>query len=381
MTSPDPNVVPASTPQDSVDDLLEEAPEVSASVQDDASLSEVFHPEELKAVTNKSNRSAILTSVIMLLLAGGIVIWLAIQWQNPEVDTKNLTTVNPPPVFEKNKVEQKNEEGKDWQKQAKQVLGDFLAARTTREKMQYVIPNKGVAEDLTSYFPEGEMTDTPLASFHFHDGHKKDHERGIFLMRYRRAAQGNTGEHFPPISSLETTTEQEAIPLIEAASRLDKARPSSPLLINAFFKKTKDGLKLDSSVFIQGKFRIFKAFTEYAQPGRSKIFRVIVSETFSHAHRDDDSHRVYQISDFSYPQDFVNLPIEVNSTVASILSPLNWRGANKPVSHRTATVELMWSDTFPSRLELKEFLCWEFIGVGGELGNAKPPLKAEGKTP
>jgi len=36
---------------------------------------------------------------------------------------------------------------------------------------------------------------------------------------------------------------------------------------------------------------------------------------------------------------------------------------------RMATVELKWSESSPSVLEMNEVLCWEFLGVGGELGN------------
>ena len=126
---------------------------------------------------------------------------------------------------------------------------------------------------------------------------------------------------------------------------------------------------MDASVFIQGKFRTFKLFTSYPQPGKSKLFRVVVSESLSHQYRDDPTIRTYQFQDFAYSKDFVSLPIEVDSEVGRILSELNWHGENKNRAFKTATVELEWSDERPSKLKLKRMICWEFLGVGGEIGN------------
>lgn len=340
--------------------------EVSASAKQTDGPKKEPQTESAQTTAKKSNAPVVLTAIIILLLAGGATFWLADKWKKDQATPSVPTVVNRPPISEEGWIED------GWKKDAEKVLGGFLTASTPEEKMQYVIPNKGVLDELKNYFPDGKETDTPLSAFSFNDGNKTDRERGIFLMRYRRPAQIDIRTYFAPIGSLEAVMGQEAPTLIETAYRIDESSLAQPVGINAFFKKTKDGLKLDASVFIQGRFRTFKSFTEYPQPGKSKVFRVVLSETLIHALRNDTTRRAYRFSDFAYPQDFVNLPIEVDSEVGKTLSVINWRGENKPVAHRTATVELMWSDTLPSKLELKKILCWEFLGVGGELGNTDP---------
>jgi len=70
------------------------------------------------------------------------------------------------------------------------------------------------------------------------------------------------------------------------------------------------------------------------------------------AHRMDDSARVNVAGD---------------SEIGQALSILNWRGTkeSQPVS-KTATIELRWTDEPTPQLELSRFICWEFLGVGGE---------------
>ena len=340
-----------------------------------SSIEDIKSLENTKTGAKKGTVPMVCAAIVILLLAGGATIWLAGKKEKDQTDSSDVTTVDQPAEPKEDGIEE------DWKEEISEVLNDFLIASTPEEKMKYVIAYKGVLEDLKTYFPAGEVTDTPLSSFSFYDANEEDRKRGIFLMRYRRPAQIDIREYFAPIGSLEMVMGQASPTLIETAYRIDEESLSEPVGINAFFKKTDDGLKLDSSVFIQGKFRTFKAFTEYAQPGKSKIFRVVINETFSHALREDTSRRAYKFADFAYPQDFVNLPIEIDSEEGNVLSKLNWRGTNKSVFHRTATVELTWSDTSPSKLELKRVLCWEFLGVGGELGNTASTPEDEGKTP
>lgn len=323
-----------------------------------------------KKPNKKGNMGAVLAAVVILLLAGGATIWLAGKWKKDQADgnSANLGTGTNLPMSGDAWIE------RGWKKEASSVLGDFMAAKSPEEKMKYVIPNDGVLEELKVYFPNGKTdTDTPLSAFSFSEDNRQDRERGIFLMRYSRPAQIDIREYFAPIGNIETVMGQETPSLIETAHRINEDSLSQPVGINAFFKKTDDGLKLDASVFIQGKFRTFKAFTEYPQPGKSKVFRVVASEVLSHALRDDATRRTYKLADYAYQQDFVIVPVEVESEVGKILSVLNWRGSSKRVFPRTATVEIAWTDTTPSVLELRKVLCWEFLGVGGKLGNTSPP--------
>ncbi len=58
----------------------------------------------------------------------------------------------------------------------------------------------------------------------------------------------------------------------------------------------------------------------------------------------------------------------LDSEIGKELSVINWRGTKQgsPVT-RTATVELEWISRKDSPvLEIKRFICWEFLGLGGE---------------
>lgn len=315
---------------------------------------------------------AVLAAAAILLLAGGATVWLAGKWNKDQTSHSGAPSGTRVPGSEDEWLE------RGWKKEAAEVLGKFMAAKTPEEKWQYVIPNDGVLEQLKLYFPAGQADeDTPVSAFSFSDDNLQDRKRGIFLMRYRRPAQIDIREYFAPIGRLETVTRQEPPSLIDSAHQINEDSLSQPVGITAFFKQTEHGLKLDASVFIQGKFRTFKAFTDYPQPGKSKVFRVVVSEVLTHALRDDSTRRAYQLKDYAYQNDSVNVPVKVDSAQGRILSALNWRGTNKRVLPRTATVEIGWTDTTPSVLEVKKILCWEFLGVGGKLGNTTPPPAEE----
>ncbi|BDS08043.1 hypothetical protein NT6N_30830 [Oceaniferula spumae] len=325
----------------------------------------------------KSSIAAVIAAVAILLVAGMATIWLAGKWKKDQAGNA-VAGGNDTPVKEMSEADWLE---RGWQAEAAKVLEGYLTAEGPLEQMQYVIPNEGVLEELQANFANSKATaETPLSAFSYGDNNLKDRQRGIFLMQYRRPAQIDMREYFAPIGNIETVMGQTPPSLIEMAHRIDEDSLVQPMSINAFFKKTKDGLKLDSSVFIQGKFRTFHTFTEFPQPGHSQIFRVVINEVLSHKLRDDPSKRAYKLADYAYPQDFVNLPVDVDSEVGKILSVLNWRGMDRDAFPRTATVELAWSETSPSVLELKRVLCWEFLGVGGEIGNTDVPEEPESKT-
>jgi len=337
---------------------------------------------ELESDNNKKgkgNAAAIIAAILILGVAGAATIWLASEWKKDPVKPNNPSS-NSISIASKT-MAKKDWINNGWKKDAAKVLGDFLVADSPEEKLKYSIPNDGVMEDIKAYCPSAQETaDTPITAFSFVEGNLMDRERGIFIMQYDRPAQIDIREYFAPIGKLETVMGQENPGLIEMAYRIDEESLTQVVGINAVFKKTEKGLKLDASVFIQGKFRTFKEFTEYPQPGKSKVFRIVISEIISHALRDDATQRSYKLMDFAYQQDFVNISVEADSDLGKTLSIINWRGTNKRVFPRTATVELVWTDTAPSVLELKEIICWEFLGVGGEKGNTDPVVSESSAT-
>ena len=373
VDQPEPPRLPA---ERTVVDPLDVSPDLPR-VKPEPVLNPIHEPAAINARKNvrKGRLIGVLSVLVILLLVGGVMLFLSEKTKDVQSAPAPVVSSEPstPAVTDdapEEPVSNKIWEESDWRENSAQVLGGFLEAATPEGKMKYVIPHDDALENIEIYFPVGkENTDSSLSEFTVVNSKQQDRENGIFHMHYNRSPQVSTREYFTPLESQSSVSAKTEASLITMASQVDEESLSEPLRINAFFKKTEDGLKLDSSVFIQGKFRTFKAFTEYPQSGKSKVFRVVVSEVLSHELREEVDVKTYKVYDFTYNQDFVNFPVEVDSEVGKILSVLNWRGTNKRVFPRTATLELEWTEGSPSNLVIKSVLCWEFLGVGGELGN------------
>lgn len=308
-------------------------------------------------------------AVLLLLGIGGMAFWLTKQSNSPSSPSGvsgNAKTMT---------AEQLEQEWitTGWKAEASEVLAAFMKAKSPTERMKYVIPNEGVLKELEMFYPEGcDDSNTPMELFAHRMGSEADHKRGIFFMQYRQPSQADIRDHFEPIGSLDKVLGVKSATLIDMAYQINEDNLSQPIGVNAFFKKTDDGLKLDSSVFIQSKFRTFRAFVDYPRPGKKRLFRVVIGETVDHDLRDDKRYRTYRLDDFAYPQDHVNVSVLVDSEVGKILSVINWRGMNREMVQRTATIVLGWSKQTPPALQIERVICWQFLGVGGEIGNTKP---------
>ena len=78
--------------------------------------------------------------------------------------------------------------------------------------------------------------------------------------------------------------------------------------------------------------------------------------------------RTYRMADPANTGDTARVNVKVDSEIGRALSLINWRGTkeNRPIT-RTATVELKWSgDAAAPELEISRFICWEFLGLGGQ---------------
>ncbi len=314
----------------------------------------------------------IAAAAVILLVACGLTYWLAQKWRE-----NGKSAGGREGTAQGGRTPEQAWMTTGWKQDASDVLYAFMTATSPQERMKYVIQNPGVMEELEMYYPEGiDDSDTPKEAFGHVMGSALDHKRGIFLMQYRRPPQVDMRGYFGPISSPGHMAMRGSSALMKMAHWNDGESLLKPVGINAFFKKTDEGLKLDASIFIQGKRRTFQAFADYPQPGKTKMFRVIASESLSHELRNDKRYRTYRLEDFAYPQDFVNVPVPVDSEVGRILSVLNWRGMNRAQVKRTVTVELGWSNTKPSKLGIVRVVCWEFLGLGGEIGNTAPKQPA-----
>jgi hypothetical protein len=138
--------------------------------------------------------------------------------------------------------------------------------------------------------------------------------------------------------------------------------------VHAFFKRMPEGLKLDWEIFVQTKYRTLQNFVELPESGRSGIFRVFIVEDVPEKGNAVAGTRTYRVVDPANTTDSARVNVKVDSETGRTLSPINWRGTkeNRPIT-RTATVELKWSGEPSSpELEISRFVCWEFLGLGGQ---------------
>ncbi len=350
-------VTSAAVPIKKTSDLASANKEASEKLGEDEEVSE----------KSKEARLIWIVLLVLLLVIGGLAIWLTSSGGNQAAVAQAQADEDAGPSAEELKKEWR---AGGWKQDASNVLIGFMSAKSAEEKMKYVIANDGVQEGLQQFYPAGsDDSDTPAEFFAHRSGSEQDHERGIFRMQYRQPGQVEIKDYFAPIGSLDKIMGMKEATLIDMAYAINKSNVSVPISIMAFFKDTEAGLKLDASVFMQGKFRTFRSFVNYPKPGGKEIFRVTISESIDHELRDNKQYRTYRIEDFAYPEEHVNVSVKVDSEVGKILSALNWRGTDRDYQARTATIELGWSKAKPVSLQVERLICWEFLGVGGEIGN------------
>jgi hypothetical protein len=154
--------------------------------------------------------------------------------------------------------------------------------------------------------------------------------------------------------------------LLSTLARADNFT-SEPVKVNVFFKRTPEGLRLDWESFIQTKHRTFRGFTELANPGASGVFRLFVVEDVAEPGKDRIGMKTYRMVDPAHKTDSARVNVLIDSDAGRALSILNWRGVKdaRPKT-RTATIELEWTKGMVPDLAVKRFICWEFLGIGGQ---------------
>jgi hypothetical protein len=146
--------------------------------------------------------------------------------------------------------------------------------------------------------------------------------------------------------------------------------------VNAFFKRTPEGLKLDWETFAQSKYRTFRNMIELPDPGQAAVFRVQISEDVPDTGKPlPSTKKTYRVFDPSSPESSARINVNVDSEIGRTLSEINWIGAqNRPII-RTATVELKWSAGDQPELQINRFICWEFLHLGGQAAPLAAPKR------
>lgn len=260
-----------------------------------------------------------------------------------------------------------------WIEEGRAVLAAFQQSKTAEEKMAYVNPVIGLQTRMREYYGGGiiDDSDTPASAFQASEVPEQDRKKGLFWMTFEEHPETVVQEFFRPIQTLEARYGLDPLDASSVLGDLNSESLTEPIKVLAFFKHGADGLKLDWDVYAQTKYRTLRGFTEYAQAGQSVMLRVLIEEDVPEKAMLVTGTRTYRLTDPMHQGDHAKVNVEVDSEIGRKLSLLNWRGTEvaEPVT-RTATIELEWTSSGQQpKLVMKRFVCWEFLGLGGDVGN------------
>lgn len=292
-------------------------------------------PVEAKPKSNK--RLLIIAAVVPLVLALGGFAFFQLMPRN-EVAPFKMPVVRKQPkeklpaAIEVEPIDEEAFLAGGWKEAAAATISGFLGADTVSGKLPFVMPSKDLGPRMEAFYLEADPheTTTPVSGFVAIDLTEKDQRRGLFLMVYNLPAAG--------------------------AVAVAGKEPESVRVL-AFFKRTDHKLLLDWDTYAQSKFRTFKRFIESPDVGATTISRVMMVPV---AGRIDK----IILRDPAYPQDQVTVDVAVNSPLANELAKVEWGSTSAPLTARTATLELGWDEK--KQLRVNEFVCWEFLGLGGD---------------
>ncbi len=303
--------------------------------------------------------------LFFLILAGGAAVFFISRQMGTKVDPPSLAG-SP----EDQEIREANYIRIGWQKEAFDVLEGYIGAMTVETKVPFVRDGEALARKMNDFYGGVKTindSDTPADSFSVQDLSEEDRRRGIFMLTYDQPPQFALKDFFRPLASLEVQYGvDEADLLLSTMARVSNFA-MEPVRVHAFFKRTDEGLKLDWEVFAQTKYRRFRSFVELPDSGQSEVFRVLIVEDVPDKGQGVSGARTYRLADPANLTDSTRVNVKLDSETGRALSIINWRGNKQstPIT-RTATVELGWTADDTPSLEIKRFICWEFLGLGGK---------------
>lgn len=326
-----------------------------------------------EAKTDKKDWLAPAMFLLVLMLGAGGAFFLATRETHP-VRTSPLAA---PPARRDDGIREANYIRIGWQKDAAEVLRGFLTARSWNDKLPFILDSQNLAGRLRDFYGNViiDHSDTPFEGFSVYELSEEDRRRGLFMMTYDQPPQFDMREFFRPLATLEVQHGIKDADLMFSTFARASNFDMEPLRVFAFFKRTPEGLKLDWEIFSQTKYRTLRNFIELPAPGHAGIFRVFMVEDVPERSRDEAGHRTYRIVDPAHRSDSARVSVKVDSEIGRALSVINWRGSeSKQPIMRTATVELTWTGGDAMlELAIHRFICWEFLGLGGEENSGSTP--------
>lgn len=329
-------------------------------------------PKEIKqgisTPAGKPHRSGLI-SILLIILLLGIAIGGVIIFAAKEIGTRVEPPMAKAPISDP-QVSEANYIRIGWQKEAYQLLRNYMAATDTKSKTSFTLKGSELSSKIEDFYGGSVIvdSDTPAEAFAVYELSEEDRKRGLFMMTYDQPPQFEMKEFFRPLASLEVQYGvDEADLLLSTLARVGNFA-MEPLRVHAFFKKTSAGLKLDWEIFAQTKYRTLQTFVELPEVGQSGVFRVFIVEDVPEKGRAVAGTRAYRIADPANTGDTARINVKIDSEMGRALSLINWRGTkeNRPIT-RTATLELKWTgEPAAPELEISRFICWEFLGLGGQ---------------
>jgi hypothetical protein len=334
-----------------------------------------------------------LVALLLLALIAAAAVWLVRKYSQPEAETPGKADSQQ--VEPKEKPGGKTDAGtqtgaengaekaaetdeaprvphhskKEWRAKVSKALEKFIAARTVEEKALCSIGGAALLPEMAEYYGTEEIddSDTPASAFSYYDLRDEDRERGLFLMIYDLPPGFELNEFFRPLPTMEERYGIGSPDMPLSAFVRSGDFDIDPVRVQAFFKETPDGLKIDWHVFVQTKDRLLGSFLFRPVPGRREVFRVLLSEDAANGGRGGAGMRTYRIDDPIHPADWMRVEVPVDSEIGRILAKANWQGGPDGArpAPKTATVELAWSDGDDPQIGISRFICWEFLGLGG----------------
>jgi hypothetical protein len=324
IPTPAPAPIPAQSSPEKIDDNPKEVIEYHAAKKSDKS----------DKSTKRSNPITLILIFILLLICLGGGAYFVINMLKAKSKTDSPTPINQPTKQSTNPTLQK-----------------YLAATTLDEKLNFVYDAEELRPKIEAFYIQHAIneTNTPASAFSMIQLPEIDSKKGFILLAYNQPAAVPPNEPGQPPSTSAPTAEH--------------------VKILAFLKETEAGVKLDWEVFAQTRYRTFSNFIKTPASGKSEVFRVLITreteEEVSTAAKPDLS---FLISDPIHSSDSVKIDPDPNSQAGQALSRLVLESTKQAgLAQRTATIELTWTgDPKNPKLEIKRFICWEFLGLGGK---------------
>ena len=241
-----------------------------------------------------------------------------------------------------------------WQKDAHQLLSSYLAAKSTDEKLPLILNGNDLKAVISDFYgiSGNNDSDIPADAFTVNELTEEDRKRGLFRMVYKQPAPADVK---------------------------DLPQPPATVKVHAFFKRTPDGLKLDWEMFAQTKYRTLQSFVAQPKIDKTGVFRVLIMEDAPDPGRAAATLRTYRVIDPANTGDTARITVKIQTAAGKalllLLLPSTDSAKDRPVT-RTATLELRWSgEANAPELEISRFICWEFLGLGGQEIPATTPPK------